>query len=209
MLRPLRSPSFATALWAALALGAGRPRRQSRRASRSRLASFRGPFQHAVSARRSANERARWLPWPRRPHAAGPARPSRRRASLDGLAAHARHNSDLAPADGATRTSRLPVRIACARSTSSRAASGRNYFQCSADVTGFVAGGGSLSGRYELSNAQFETFGTTYGQSRSRISAQHLRGGFVVLLIYTDPADRFPASSRCCRDARAVRQRRG
>lgn len=70
---------------------------------------------------------------------------------------------------------------------------GANYFQCSADVTAFVAAGGSLSGRYELSNAQFDTFGTTYGNDASENFRFNVYGGgFVVLLVYSDPADTFP-----------------
>ena len=81
---------------------------------------------------------------------------------------------------------------------------GANYYQCSADATAFIAAGASLSGRYTLSNAAFDTQnqtctkpdGTTtdcYGhESASNFANDIYAGGFAVVVVYSDPADTFP-----------------
>ena len=69
---------------------------------------------------------------------------------------------------------------------------GDNYFQCRADVTAFV-GAAALSGRYEVSDVDFDTFGPSYGENPGEDEFLNLySGGFALLIIYTDPSDTYP-----------------
>ncbi len=68
-----------------------------------------------------------------------------------------------------------------------------NYYQCAADVTSFIAGGASLSGRYELSGASFDGQGNVYGNDPASNFANNIyAGGWACVLVYTNPADTFP-----------------
>jgi hypothetical protein len=95
--------------------------------------------------------------------------------------------------DGTTLDVAVAAGTDCVQALNVLGTAGANYFQCSADVTSFVAAGASISGRYELSNAQFDTLGTTYGNSTAaNFSGNIYGGGFVVVLIYSDPNDTAP-----------------
>ena len=79
---------------------------------------------------------------------------------------------------------------ACARADDILARANTNYFQCHAVVTQLVATGPG-SGRYEVSDADFDTFGNVYGND-SRLYYNIYSGGFALVLVYTDPDDQHP-----------------
>jgi MYXO-CTERM domain-containing protein len=67
-----------------------------------------------------------------------------------------------------------------------------NYFSCRADVTSFVSGA-ALSGRFEVSNVDFDTFGVAYGQNVGADEFLNIySGGFALLIVYSDPEDTYP-----------------
>lgn len=156
----------------------------------TRISSFRGPFQHAVAGSSLVQSDGTVL------SVAGadialPSGAVLREARVFWM------GSRPTPDDAVTLrrpdATTLPVVGTCVTANNVAGITGANYYQCNADVTTFVAQGTSLSGRYELSNAEFTTFGTLYGND----PAENFRfniyaGGFAVLLIYTDPADPFP-----------------
>jgi hypothetical protein len=69
---------------------------------------------------------------------------------------------------------------------------GDHYFSCRADVTAFVDRA-PLSGRYEVSGAEFDTVGLAYGDNVPPSEFNNIySGGFALLIIYTDPSDTYP-----------------
>jgi MYXO-CTERM domain-containing protein len=93
-------------------------------------------------------------------------------------------NVTLRRPDGGTRDI---TTIECVSALNVLDTNGTNYYQCSYDVTDFLIGT-PLSGRYELSGADFITNGNTYGNnSANNFSGNIYAGGFAVVLIYSDP----------------------
>ncbi|HEY1099377.1 MAG TPA: hypothetical protein VGF99_10625, partial [Myxococcota bacterium] len=68
---------------------------------------------------------------------------------------------------------------------------GDDYYQCRTDVTSFVAAGGSLSGRYEVGDADFDGFGPAFGEN-PELYLNLYSGGFALVVVYTDPGDTYP-----------------
>lgn len=158
----------------------------------TRISSFRGPFHHAVVGSSLVQSDGTVLA------SAGatvalPAGAVLREARLFWM------GSRTAP--DATVTLRRPdgttaeVTGTCVQALNVAGVANAHYFQCASDVSTFVGAGASIAGNYTLSNAAFDTRAntTTYGED----PAENFRfniyaGGFVVLLIYSDPADPFP-----------------
>jgi hypothetical protein len=67
-----------------------------------------------------------------------------------------------------------------------------HYYQCSVDVTAFVEAG-SLSGRYVVGGADFETFGRNYGDAEGNLAFRNAySGAWAMVVVYTDPNDTYP-----------------
>jgi hypothetical protein len=81
---------------------------------------------------------------------------------------------------------------ACLRVVNAKGENGRNFFQCNADVTTFVAGAASPSGRYELSNVTFNSLGPWGSDSSNNFSGNEYGAGFALVILYSVPTDTTP-----------------
>lgn len=195
-MRRLLSPSVVVVALALLAVAfpasVARADPIERGTALTRIASFRGPFQHAVVGSSLVKADGTVLA------VAGadlalPAGATLASARLFWMGSRASPDTSvtLRRPDGTTQD--VSVAASACATADNVIVTNANYFQCSADVTGFVAAGATLSGRYEVSNAQLDTFGAIYGtETLENFRFNLYAGGFVVLLIYTDPAAPFP-----------------
>jgi MYXO-CTERM domain-containing protein len=156
----------------------------------SLLHALQGPFQHAVVGSALVTSDGSVLP------TAGATLALPPRATL-ALAELYWMGSRLTPDDVVTLrrtdgTTRGVTANACITADDVVGRGNDHYFACRADVTSFV-GGARLSGRYELSGADFDTFGAAYGDNVAADEYLNIySGGFALLIIYSDPDDTYP-----------------
>ena len=178
--------------------------------SLTRIASFRGPFQHAIVGSSLVQANGTVLA-----SAGGtvtlPSGALLREARLFWMGSRTTPDAavSLRRPDGTTQD----VTGTCLQALNVLGAtSNAHYFQCSADVSAFVGAGATLSGNYTLSNAAFDTRANTnvYGNATADGFSENIyAGGFVVLLIYSDPADSFPRLIQVLAGIRAQRSASG
>jgi MYXO-CTERM domain-containing protein len=80
----------------------------------------------------------------------------------------------------------------CVTAQNINGASGAHYYQCSADVTDFLATAEGLSGRYVLTGAEFQSGGAWGSNSNNNYSGNIYGGGFALVLVYADPLNTQP-----------------